>query len=89
MKNALSVRVLHGARHLRHQRHAAARFAAQSRCGVEQTPACGKLHAEEGKPVLVLAEFVNRQNIWMIETRRGSRLAAKTRQRFLRIGVVR
>ena len=82
MQNPVAVRVSHGPRHLGHQRHAAARFIAQSRRCIEQAAARSEFHAEKWQAVLI-----DRQNIWMIETRCGLGLATKTGQRLLRFSV--
>ena len=89
MQDPLPMRVLHRTRYLRHQCHRAPWFIPQSRCRIQQTPATGKLHAEERQPIVAFAHFINRQNVRMIEARGSLCLTAETRQRFLGIGVIR
>ena len=60
----------------------------RARRGLEQAAASGKLHAEERKPVLALAHFIDGQNVWMIKIRRRLRFAPETLQRLLRIRVI-
>ena len=88
MENALAMRVLHGARDLRHQAHDFARIITQGRPDFLQAAARRILHAEEGHAVLALSHFVDGQNVGMIEARRGFRFAPETRQRIARVGVI-
>ena len=88
MQDAFDVRVLHRDRHLRHQHHGTAWLVAQSWRSLEQTAAASEFHAEKRQPLLVLAHFVNGQNVWMIEARRRFGFPPETRQRLLRIGVI-
>src|SRR5882724_898511 len=88
MQDASDMCVLHRARHPGHQRSGTARLATESRCGLDQAAASGKLHAEERKLVFALAHFINGQNIWMIEVSGRLRFAPETGQRLLRIRVI-
>src|SRR5215469_14542257 len=89
MNNSLLVRVLHRTRHFGHERNCATRIAAQCSSCFEQTAAAGKLHAEEGQPVVAFAYFINWQNVRMIEVRRSLSFAPEAHQGVLRISVVR
>ena len=53
------MRVLHGTRHLRHQRHCSSRLTAQCRCRIQQTAPTGKLHAEKRNPIVTFAHFID------------------------------
>ena len=50
-------------------------------------PGC-VFHAEKRQPIFALADFVDRQNVGMIETGGGFGFAAEARQRLARIGVM-
>ena len=89
MQDPLPMRVLHRLRHLRHQRHRSSRLATQCRGRVQQTAPAGKLHAEKRQPIVAFAHFIDWQNVRMIEARRSLGFTPETRQRLLRIGVIR
>ena len=86
MENSLHMRVLHCARNLRHQCHSATRVAAQHRDRFEQTAAAGELHTEERQP-FALADFINGQNVRVIEVGRSLRFTSEAHQRLPRIRV--
>ena len=88
MEDALPMRILHRARHLRQQTHDFARVIAQRRPNFLQAAARCVLHAEEGDAVLALPHFVDGQNIRVIEARRGFRFPPETGQRLVRVGVI-
>ncbi len=89
MQNSAAVRVLNCPSHFGHQRHCASRFPAQGGGGLEQAAAACKLHAEVGQTVVRFADLVDGQDVGVIEAGGGLRFATESRQRFLRIGVVR
>src|SRR5437016_4146869 len=60
----------------------------QSWGGLMQAAASRKFHAEGGKAVVVIAHFINGQNVWMIEPRCSFGFTAETHQCLLRIGVI-
>ena len=60
----------------------------QSWGGLVQAAASRKFHAERGKAVVVVAHFINGQNVWMIEPRCSFGFTAETHQCLLRIGVI-
>ena len=83
------MRVLHSPYHLRHQRHCSPRLVTQYRSRLQQTAPAGKLHAEKRQPIVAFAHFIDWQNVRMIEARRSLGFTPETRQRLLRIGVIR
>jgi hypothetical protein len=63
------------------------RLLAQGGRSLEQASTGGVFHAENGSP-FALTDFVDRQNVGMIETGGGFGFAAEARQRLARIGVM-
>ena len=88
MQDSLHMRVLHGARDLGHQRDDPTRIFAKGSRRILQTSAGGKLHAEERQAVVALADFVDRQDVWMIQARGGFRFTSEPNECLLRIGLV-
>src|SRR6266550_5200641 len=87
MENSLGMRVLHGARDFGYQPNDFPRVIPKSSRDVHQTSAGCELHAEERQAIVAFAYFVDRQNVWMIETGCGFGFAAKTGERLAGIGV--
>ena len=88
MENAVTVRVVNSPGHFCHQRDTAARIGPQSGLVFQHIATGGELHAEERQPVFALADLVNGQNVWMIETGCGFGLTPKTHDCLARVGVI-
>src|SRR5207247_2508440 len=87
MKDALDMRVLHCTRDLGHQSHDSARVIPKAPRYVLHASAGCKFHAEERQPVFGFAYFIDRQDVWMIETGGCLGFAPKTGKRFARVRV--
>src|SRR5262249_41106311 len=81
------VSLMPGPRDLHHQRDAPSRFVAQRGRGIYQAAPNRQLHIEKRQAIIGLAHLVDRQNIWMIETRGGFRFQTKPSKRFARLGL--
>ena len=88
VKQALFVGKLDCTRHFRHQFDAFARVFAQRRSDVAQAPACSPFHTEIGQAVIALADFVDRQDVRVIETGCGLCFAAEPLEPFVTVRVV-
>ena len=88
MQDAVAVSEVHGVCDFCHECDAAARLLAQGGRSLEQASTRGVFHAEKRQPIFALADFVDRQNVGMIETGGGFGFAAEARQRLARIGVM-
>ena len=88
MQNALSVGVVNCACHLCHQCYASSWIFLKRGLTFQQAAAGGEFHAEKRQSVFALAYFINRQNVWMIETGRSFGLTTETHQGFARVGMI-
>src|SRR6266480_7023110 len=83
MEYSFVMGVSDSARDLSHQPHTVARLDPKCRRRCTQASTCRIFHAEERQALLTFADFVNRKNVRMIETRDRFGFATKAHQRFV------
>src|SRR6187401_2420089 len=88
MENPTVVGVFDRMRDFRHQLHAFPRFIPQRSRVLLQASLLCELHAEKRQAVLAFAHFINRKDVWMIQTGHSLCFSSETLQRSVRISAI-
>src|SRR4029077_20268147 len=83
MENSAAVSVFDSMCDLRHQLHTLPRFIAERSNILAQTSLLRELHAEKRQAVLAFAHFINRKDVWVIQTGHRLCFSSETLQRSL------
>src|SRR4029077_20821125 len=88
MENSTAVGVFHSMRDFCHELHALPRFIAKRSRVLLQASFLRELHAEKRQAVLAFAHFINRKDVWMIQTGHRLGFSSETLQCSVRIGAI-
>src|SRR4029077_18226205 len=88
MENSTAVGVFDSMRDFCHELHALPRFIAQRSRVLLQASLLRELHAEKRQAILAFAPFINRKDVWMIQTGHRLCFSSETLQRFVRISAI-
>src|SRR6188472_1065370 len=88
MENSAAVRVFDSMCDFCHELDALPRLIAQRSRVLLQASLLRELHAEKRQAVLAFAHFINRKDVWMIQTGHSLCFSSETLQRSVRISAI-
>src|SRR6478672_501424 len=88
MQNSTAVGVFDSMRDFCHELHALPRFIAQRSCVLLQASLLRELHAEKRQSILAFTHFINRKDVWMIQTGHRLSFSSETLQCSVRISAI-